>query len=171
MRPGHGVGSTPPRRGRSFRAPGLVIVLVLAVAASLAVPVGSASAAPGDVVISEMMYNPASGVDGDEFLELTNIGRHPVDISGWCFSGITLCFAAATSIGAGATARGRRRTPPASSSSTASCPAFVYTGSLSNGGETITLKDATGACSSTPSPTPTVTRGPRPPMAPARRSS
>ena len=81
--------------GRSSR--GLGVVVVLGVVASLGlVPVGSASAAvPGDVVISEFMFDPLSGVDGDEFLELTNRTASPVDLSGWSFTkGITLVFPA-----------------------------------------------------------------------------
>jgi len=77
--------------GRSRR--GLGVVVVLGVVASLGlVPVGSASAAvAGDVVISEFMFDPLSGVDGDEFLELTNRTASPVDLSGWSFTkGITL---------------------------------------------------------------------------------
>src|SRR6185295_19061324 len=74
----------------------LSIVAVLAIAVGgLVVPVGSASAAvAGDVVISEFMFDPLSGVDGDEFLELTNRTASPVDLSGWSFKGITLVFPA-----------------------------------------------------------------------------
>src|SRR6476659_9173029 len=75
--------------GRSRR--GLGVVVVLGVVASLGlVPVGSASAAvAGDVVISEFMFDPRAGVDGDEFLELTNRTASPVDLSGWsCTKGI-----------------------------------------------------------------------------------
>ncbi len=84
------------------RARILGIVVVLGVVASLGlVPVGSAAAAvPGDVVINELMYGPASENDGDEFLELYNKGSAPVDLSGWSFSGITLTFAAGTTIAA-----------------------------------------------------------------------
>ena len=58
----------------------------------------TASAAPTDVVISEIMYNPATENDGDEFLELANRGTSAVDLSGWCFSGITLCFPSGATI-------------------------------------------------------------------------
>ena len=82
----------------------LGVVVVLGVVASLGlVPAGTASAAvPGDVVISEFMFDPVTGVDGDEFLELTNRTAAPVDLSGWSFGGITLVLPAGTTIGANA---------------------------------------------------------------------
>jgi CotH kinase protein/Lamin Tail Domain/Fibronectin type III domain len=120
------------------------IMLVLGVVASLGLPAGPASAAPGDVVISEMMFNPLSDVDGDEFIEITNPGATPVDVSGWCFNkGITGCFAAGTTMPAGG------RLVLASDAARFQvtygfAPAGVYTGTLSNGGETVTLVDSTG---------------------------
>ncbi len=127
--------------GRSRR--GLGVVVVLGVVASLGlVPVGSASAAvAGDVVISEFMFDPLSGVDGDEFLELTNRTASPVDLSGWSFKGITLVFPAGASIGANA----RIVISPDAARTQATygvTAAAVYTGGISNGGETLTLSDA-----------------------------
>lgn len=59
------------------------------------------AASSGDVVINEIMYNPISGQDGDEFLELYNTTANPIDLSGWCFTnGINLCFGPGTSISA-----------------------------------------------------------------------
>jgi len=52
----------------------------------------------GDVVITEVMYHPASDSVGDEFIELFNVGAGPVDITGWCFDGILFCFPATTTI-------------------------------------------------------------------------
>ena len=46
------------------------------------------------VVISELMYHPLSDVDGDEFIELYNAGTVALDVSGWCFEGVTYCFPA-----------------------------------------------------------------------------
>jgi hypothetical protein len=107
-------------------------------------PAATAYAAPGDVVISELMFNPPSGVDGDEFVELTNTGATAVDLSGWCFSGITLCFGAGTSVpAAGRLVVGRDAARFQLQYGFA--PAAVYTGGLSNGGETITLRDAAAA--------------------------
>ena len=87
---------------------------------------------------------PRSGADGDEFLELYNTGASNVDLSGWSFSGITLTFAAGTSIAAG----GRLvvgKDAARFQLTYGFAPAAVYTGSLSNGGETITLRDAGAA--------------------------
>lgn len=103
-----------------------------------------AQAAATDVVINELMYSAASELDGDEFLELYNNGTTPVDLSGWCFSGITLCFPAGQNIEAGAFLV--VGIDAAQFQATYRRPLdAVYTGKLSNGGEKVTLKDATGA--------------------------
>lgn len=125
------------------RVRGLGVVVVLGVLASLGLPAGSAAAAvPGDVVISEFMFDPVSGVDGDEFLELTNRTASPVDMSGWSFTkGITVLFPAGTTIAANA----RMVISPDAARTQLTygvTAAAVYTGSLSNGGEQLTLKDA-----------------------------
>jgi hypothetical protein len=125
------------------RVRGLGVVVVLGVLASLGLPAGSAAAAaPGDVVISEFMFDPVTGVDGDEFLELTNRTASPVDMSGWSFTkGITLVFPAGTTIGANA----RMVISPDAARTQLTygvTVGAVYTGSLSNGGEQLTLKDA-----------------------------
>ena len=121
----------------------LSTVAVLAIAvAGLVVPVGPVLAAvAGDVVISEFMFDPLSGVDGDEFLELTNRTASPVDLSGWSFTGHH------PGVPGRCHDRGQRldrrlpgrRPYQATYGVTA---AAVYTGGLSNGGETLTLKDA-----------------------------
>lgn len=117
---------------------GLGLAVVAATTVLSPVP---ALAAPADVVINEIMYSPLSENDGDEFLELYNKGPDPVDLSGWSFSGITLVFPAGTTIAAngylvvGKDAARFQTTYGAP-------PNAVYTGSLSNGGEAITLKDA-----------------------------
>ena len=61
----------------------LLLSLIFALAASMT---------PAQVVIHEIAYHPASDLDGDEFLELYNVGGAPVDLDGWCFEGIELCF-------------------------------------------------------------------------------
>ncbi|HSS68131.1 MAG TPA: lamin tail domain-containing protein, partial [Nocardioidaceae bacterium] len=115
----------------------------LVVVAALVNPL-QASAASTDVVINELMYNPATGNDGDEFLELYNQGSAPVDLSGWSFSGITLTFAAGTTI-AGNGYVVVSKDAARYQVTYGGTPNAVYTGSLSNGGEAITLKDATAA--------------------------
>ena len=51
-----------------------------------------ASSAFGQVVITEIMYHPGSGENGDEFIEIYNPGPTAVDLSNWCFEGVLLCF-------------------------------------------------------------------------------
>src|SRR4051794_635093 len=45
-----------------------------------------ASAEPGGIVISELNYNAVSGLDTGDWVELTNTGTTPIDISGWSFT-------------------------------------------------------------------------------------
>jgi len=47
---------------------------------------GPSTQVSGDVVINELMYHPAAGVDDCEYVELTNTGTLTVDLSGWRFS-------------------------------------------------------------------------------------
>ncbi len=55
-----------------------------------------------DIVINEIMYNPISGDDDDEYVELHNKGAAPVDVSGWRFTdGIDYTFPDSTFISAG----------------------------------------------------------------------
>lgn len=114
----------------------------LAVGLAAVVPL-PASAAPGGVVISELHYHPASDLDTDDFVELTNTSTSEVDVSGWSFTaGITATLPPGSSIPAG----GRFvLSPDATRFATlyGSAPDGLYTGKLSNGGETVTL--ATGA--------------------------
>jgi hypothetical protein len=99
------------------------------------------AATPNSVVINEIMYNPLSGVDGDEFLELYNVTASPIDLSGWCFTnGISLCFAPGTIIsgnGYAVVSPDAVRTQSTYGVTTAG----TYTGKLDNGGEKVTLKD------------------------------
>ncbi|MFV0458113.1 MAG: lamin tail domain-containing protein [Actinomycetales bacterium] len=116
------------------------VIAALALTTVVAVP---ARAAEADVVINEIMYSAESELDADEFLELHNRGSAPVDLSGWCFSGITLCFAAGQSIAAD----GYLAISPDASRFQATyggSPAAIYTGKLSNGGETLALRNAAG---------------------------
>ena len=69
--------------------------MALGICALLAV-----AGARADVVISELMYHPASDTVADEFIELYNTGGTAVDLAGWCFDGIVFCFEAGDSIAA-----------------------------------------------------------------------
>lgn len=128
---------------RNRRLTSVGAVALLALGATALVPM-RAVAAPADVVISEIMYNPLSDVDGDEFLELANPGATAADVSGWCFGGITLCLPTGTSIAA----HGFLVVSPDAArfqSTYGFAPDAVYTGKLSNSGEPLTLSDAGGA--------------------------
>ena len=96
-----------------------------------------------DVQISEIMYNPRGG-DAYEFLEIKNIGDVAMDLSSAYFEGVTFRFPRTTNIRPGQHMvliqnfrQFRERYP---------IPDFhgIYEGTLSNRGETITLRDAKG---------------------------
>ena len=47
----------------------------------------------GDIVINELMYDPISGNDDDQYIELYNQGTHTINLAGWQFtSGVTFTF-------------------------------------------------------------------------------
>src|ERR1019366_2105154 len=47
----------------------------------------------GDIVINELMYDPISGNDDDQYIELYNKGTNTVNLNGWQFtSGVTFTF-------------------------------------------------------------------------------
>jgi regulation of enolase protein 1 (concanavalin A-like superfamily) len=47
----------------------------------------------GDIVINELMYDPISGNDDDQYIELYNKGTNTINLAGWQFtSGVTFTF-------------------------------------------------------------------------------
>ena len=47
----------------------------------------------GDIVINELMYDPISGNDDDQYIELYNKGTNTINMAGWQFtSGVTFTF-------------------------------------------------------------------------------
>ena len=47
----------------------------------------------GDIVINELMYDPISGNDDDQYIELYNKGTNTVNLAGWQFTaGVTFTF-------------------------------------------------------------------------------
>lgn len=47
----------------------------------------------GDIVINELMYDPISGDDDDQYIELYNQGTNTVNLAGWQFTeGVTFTF-------------------------------------------------------------------------------
>lgn len=125
-----------------------MILLVLSYAIYLNKNVNAGS--PGSVIINEIMYNPGSGNQNDEFLELYNTTNGNIDLSGWCFSeGITLitnysnpsCFELGTSI-----APNSYIVVSPDAAQTLATYGVVATAvysptNLSNGGERVTLVD------------------------------
>ena len=54
----------------------------------------------GDIVINELMYDPISGNDDDQYIELYNQGTNTVSLANWQFSsGISFIFPANTTLG------------------------------------------------------------------------
>jgi hypothetical protein len=106
---------------------------------------GTTNAPPlaSDVVINEIMYNPISGDNDDEFVELHNPGPLPVDVGGWQFTaGIRYTFAPGATIPAGgylvvaANVSRLATNYPGLNSATL---AGNFNGNLSNGGERLAL--------------------------------
>ncbi len=101
--------------------------------------------APPHLVITEIYYNPPGQGDSTEFLELANLGTTTGQLAGMHFtSGITFAFTT------GSLAPGQRLVLVKDQAAfTAAHPgvpvAGVYTGSLDNAGETLTLADYSGA--------------------------
>jgi hypothetical protein len=114
---------------------------ISAVGASLLVA-APAQAAAGQVVISELNYHAYTDLSTDDFLELTNVGDQPVDLSGYSFTaGVGGVLPPGTVLPAG----GRfvaSPDPVRFETVYGFAPDAVYTGNLSNSGEQVTLSDA-----------------------------
>lgn len=103
--------------------------------------------ARADVIISEIMYHPATEDSAEEYIELQNRGAVAVDVSGWKFtSGVQFTIPAATPA---IPASGYLVVAANAAAFSAKYPAvtnFVagWTGQLSNSSNTITLEDGLG---------------------------
>lgn len=114
-----------------------IIALSMAMTAQLTAITPAGAAAPGELIISEIMYDPPSDIDGDEFLELHNPSASPVDLAGVCVDGIDYCFGGGTLAAGGYLVLSP---DPAQFQATYGGTAFgQFAGGLKNGGETITL--------------------------------
>jgi hypothetical protein len=96
----------------------------------------------GDIVINELMYDPISGNDDDQYIELYNKGTNPVNLAGWQLSSaVTFTFPGITISPNGYLVVGRNTTnlfakyPNLNSANTAG----NYTGKLSHNGELLVL--------------------------------
>ena len=97
------------------------------------------------VIINELMYHPVSEEDRDEYVELYNRGGAAVDLSGWRLSkAVDYAFPAGTSIGAGQYLV--IAADPAHIAGKYGLGAALgpYTGVLSDGGESLRLRDQYG---------------------------
>ncbi|HWN95462.1 MAG TPA: lamin tail domain-containing protein, partial [Methylomirabilota bacterium] len=96
-----------------------------------------------DIVINEIMYNPISGDDDDEFIELYNRGTSTVNLGGWRFEdGVDFTFPTNASLAPGqyvVAARSRNRMLANYSNLNSTNLFGNYDGSLANGGERLAL--------------------------------
>ncbi len=106
---------------------------------------GNSNAPPllRDIVINEIMFNPLSGNDDDEFVELHNRGAAPVNVGGWRFiEGITYTIPAGTTIPAGGylvVAQNKAHLLTNYAGLTAANTVGNFNGSVANGGERLVL--------------------------------
>ncbi len=108
------------------------------------VPLGSGPAGAGAVVITEVAWGGTAAASTDEWLELYNPGDAAVDLTGWTLSDggdLNLTFGAGLSV----SAHGFLLLERASDQVVSDIPAdVIYTGDLSNQGEALTLRNASG---------------------------
>lgn len=96
------------------------------------------------VVINEIMYNPPTGNQAEEFIELFNPSAEPVDLSSWSFSqGIHYSFPNGTILNASSYLL-LSASPEAFFNLYKFMPFGGYAGQLSNDGEEIVLIDSSG---------------------------
>ena len=107
----------------------------------------------GDIVLNELMYDPISGNDDDQYIELYNKGTNTVNLSGWQFtSGVTFTFPNVTLAPNGYLVVARNMTnlfdqyPNLNSGNTVG----NYSGKLSHNGEQLTLSMPQALYTNTP---------------------
>src|SRR5205085_332411 len=96
-----------------------------------------------DIVINELMYNPISGNDDDQYIELYNQGNNSVNLGNWQFTaGVTFTFPSNTIIAPGAylvVARNMTNLFSHYGSLSSGNTVGNYTGKLSHNGERLVL--------------------------------
>jgi hypothetical protein len=108
----------------------------------------NAGVAPGQVTINEILANEPGSATAGEFVELVNVGGESVDISGWTVSdasSVRHTFAAGTTLAAGKAIvvyGGASGIPGGLTNAVAASTGQL---NLANGGDTVTVMDATGA--------------------------
>lgn len=115
--------------------------LVFILAWCLAAPIATA----GDVVINEIHYEPEDITVAEEFIELHNRGSAEVDVSGWFFSdGIRYTLPAGVTLAAGGFLIVAQDPETLAASFFVENVLGPYDGRLSNDGERIVLRNASG---------------------------
>lgn len=121
----------------------LIVLAASALALGTLVLLPTAQAANGGIVISEIQYNPASGLDTDEFLELANTSSSAIDMSGWSFAaGVTATLPTGSVVAPGGYFV-LSPDPVRFQQLYGFAPDAAYTDKLSNGGELVSLTDGT----------------------------
>jgi hypothetical protein len=96
----------------------------------------------GDVVINELMYDPISGNDDDQYIELFNKGTNTINLNGWQFTtGVTFTFPNISLAPNGYVVVGRNTTNLLAKYANLNSGNTVgnYSGKLSHDGELLTL--------------------------------
>jgi len=111
----------------------------------LAVSVGIGNSA--EMAITELHYHPASGKPAEEFLELHNVSANPVNLSGWrLVRGVQFTFPAVVVPSGGFLVVAADTNAFAASHAGLEVPVVGnWTGSLSDRGESVELRNAAGA--------------------------
>jgi hypothetical protein len=93
----------------------------------------------GDVVINEIMYQPASGSSEEEFIELINVSNLSINLSGWQFTrGIHFMFPNVTVLAGNYLIVAANTASFANAYQVTTTTGGNWTESLSNGGERLT---------------------------------
>lgn len=104
---------------------------------------GQGTPAP-QIVINEILYDPQDPTSRLEFIELFNAGVDAADLGGWYFSnGVTYTFPQGTSLSAGGYLVVAEDPAALRQTFGVACHG-PFTGRLSNEGESLTLRDASG---------------------------
>lgn len=123
-----------------------LVANVLRVGGGASLAMFSALTAPGfgAVVVNEIHYFPDIKTERVEFIELHNTGNAPVVLSGWSFSqGVDFAFPAGTAISPGGFVV-VAHDPAAFRTKFGVAALGPWTGKLSNEGERVVLRDASG---------------------------
>ena len=109
-------------------------------------PATRSEASKVNIVINEIMYHPPTEFEGEEYIELYNRGKTPVDVSGWKFTkGIVYTFPLSTIIEPNSYLVVCRVLDDFQATFGHKTPALGnFLGVLRNSGERITLSDHTG---------------------------